>query len=182
MYPDRTDYILKLFDATSSTARWRYAEFVAEGIHQGRRPDLIGGGLIRSVGGWSAVKALRREGAYRKGDERILGDGEFVENVLAQAEENLERKCHMRARGFDFEKVVHRVAELTGIESSEILSAGKYKKVIAARSLVCFWAVRELGISQTRLARMLRISQPAVSMAVSRGEQLAKDHNFCIYK
>ena len=62
----------------------------------------------------------------------------------------------------------------------EGLNVGKYKKVIAARSLVCFWAVRELGISQTRLARMLRISQPAVSAAVSRGEQLAKDHNFCI--
>jgi REP element-mobilizing transposase RayT len=175
-----TDYILSLFDATDSTARRRYAEFVVEGIHQGRRPDLIGGGLIRSVGGWSAVKALRRVGAYRKGDERILGDGEFVENVLAQAEEERERKCHLRAKGFDFEKVVSRVAELTGMESSEILSAGRYRKVIAARSLVCFWAVRELGISQTRLARMLRISQPAVSVAVSRGEQLAKDHNFGI--
>ena len=42
------------------------------------------------------------------------------------------------------------------------------------------YAVRELGNSQTRLARMLRISQPAVSAAVGRGEQLAKDHNFCI--
>ena len=50
--------------------------------------------------------------------------------------------------------------------------------VIAARSLVCFWAVRELGITQTRLARLLRISQPAVSAAVNRGEQLAKDHKF----
>ncbi|MDO9585319.1 MAG: transposase [Syntrophales bacterium] len=175
-----TDYILKLFDATSSTARRRYAEFVVEGIPQGRRPDLIGGGLIRSVGGWSAVKALRKAGAYRKGDERILGDWGFMENVLAQAKEDLERKYHLRARGFDFEKVVNRVAELTGIESSEVLSAGKYKKVTAARSLVCFWAVRELGISQTRLARMLRISQPAVSVAVSRGEKLAKDRNFCI--
>jgi hypothetical protein len=175
-----TDYILKLFDASSSIARRRYAEFVAEGIAQGRRPDLIGGGLIRSVGGWSVVKALRKAGAHRKGDERILGDGEFVENVLARAEEDLEHKYRLRAKGFDFKKVVKRVAELTDLEPAEVLAAGKYKKVIAARSLVCFWAVRELGISQTRLARMLRISQPAVSVAVSRGEQLAKDHNFYI--
>ena len=175
-----TDYILKLFHATRSAGRRRYAEFVVEGIAQGWRPDLIGGGLIRSVGGWSAVKALRKVGAYRKGDERILGDGEFVENVLAQAGEDLERKHHLRAKGFDFEKVVNRVAELTGLESAEVLGAGKYQKVIAARSLVCFWAVRELGITQTRLARLLRISQPAVSTAVSRGEQLANDHNFCI--
>ena len=175
-----TDYILKLFHATRSTARRRYAEFVVEGIPQGRRPDLIGGGLIRSVGGWSAVKALRKAGVYRKGDERILGDGEFVEKVLAQAEEDLERKYRLRAKGFDIEKVVNRVAELTGLESAEVLAAGKYKKVIVARSLVCFWAVRELGISQTRLARMLRISQPAVSAAVIRGEQLAKGHKLRI--
>ena len=75
----------------------------------------MGGGLIRSVGGWSAVKALRKMGAYQKGDERILGDGEFVEEALAQAEESLERKFHLKARGYDFGKVVDRVAEVTGL-------------------------------------------------------------------
>ena len=112
--------------------------------------------------------------------ERILGDGEFVENALAQAEENLERKYRFKAKGFDFEKVVDRVAELMDLEPAGVLAAGKYKKVIVARSILCFWAVRELGMSQIQLARMLRISQPAVSMAVSRGEQLAIDHNFSI--
>jgi hypothetical protein len=37
------------------------------------------------AGGWSAIKALRRIGAYQKGDERILGDSDFVKKVLAQA-------------------------------------------------------------------------------------------------
>ena len=65
-----TDYILRLFAKTVSTARRRYLKFVGEGVAQGRRPDLMGGGLIRSVGGWSAVKAMRKMGAYQKGDER----------------------------------------------------------------------------------------------------------------
>ena len=175
-----TAYILRLFAKTISAARRRYMEFVAEGVPKGRRPELIGGGLIRSIGGWSAVKAMRKVGAYQKGDERILGDGQFVENALAQAEENLERKYHLKAKGFDLEKVVDRVAELTGLEPAEVLAFGRHKRVIAARSIVCFWAMRELGISQTELARVLRISQPAVSMAVTRGEELAKVHNFSI--
>jgi putative transposase len=175
-----TDYILRFFSKTDLSARRRYAEFVAEGIAQGKRPELIGGGLIRSVGGWSAVKALRKAGGYQKGDERILGDGEFVEKVLGQAEESLQRKDHLKARGYDFEKVVRRVAELTGLTHAEVLALGKHKKVIEARSLLCFWAVRELGISQTQLSRVFRISQPAVSMAVSRGERLAEDHNFSL--
>jgi len=41
-----------------------------------------------------------------------------------------------------------------------------------------FWAVRESGTRQTKLARVLRISQPAVSMAVARGEELAGGYNF----
>jgi putative transposase len=64
---------------------------VNQGIAAGKRPDLTGGGLIRSGGGWSAVKTLRKAGALQKGDERILGDGEFVEEVLSEAKEAFEK-------------------------------------------------------------------------------------------
>jgi putative transposase len=87
-----SEYVLSLFAKTVSIARRRYLGFVAEGVQQGRRPDLIGGGLVRSVGGWAGVKALRNMGGYQKGDERILGNGEFVEQVLTQAEEDLARR------------------------------------------------------------------------------------------
>ena len=63
---------------------------VQEGIVMGRRKDLIGGGLIRSQGGWAAVKELRQAKTYQKGDERILGDGDFVEEVLRKSEEKLD--------------------------------------------------------------------------------------------
>ena len=68
------------------------------------------------------MKGLQKIGSYQKGDERLLGDSEFVENVLAQAEESLERKYHLKAKGFDFEKVVDRVPELTGLEPPEVLA------------------------------------------------------------
>ncbi|MEA3417327.1 MAG: hypothetical protein U9R02_14505, partial [Thermodesulfobacteriota bacterium] len=42
--------------------------------NQGKRPELTGGGLVRSLGGWSMIKKLRLKGQDRiKGDERILG-------------------------------------------------------------------------------------------------------------
>ncbi len=177
-----TDYILKSFAATVSSARQRYLEFLREGAALGPRPDLVGGGLIRSVGGWSALEKLRRTGAYQKGDERILGDGDFVENVLSQADEKLERKYHLKARGFDFGRLISRVAELTGRKPDEVLASGKHRKVLVARSILCFWAVRELGMTQIQLARILKISQPAVSMAVVRGGKFTKDYDFCLEK
>ena len=50
----------------------------------------MGGGLIRSLGGWSVVKSLSKSGIFEKGDERILGSGDFVERVYNQAEEKVK--------------------------------------------------------------------------------------------
>jgi len=174
------EYVLGLFAKKVSTARSRYCDFVQKGISQGRRPDLVGGGLLRSLGGWSAVQAFRKAGAYMKGDERILGDSDFVESVLAHAEEDLKRKYRLAADGYDFLKVVDRVADLMDLTRNELLSAGRYKHVVAARSVACYWAMRELGVSQSILAQQFGISQPAVSMAVKRGEQVVNQHKYTL--
>ena len=44
------------------------------------------------------------------------------------------------------------------------------KVQVEARYLLCYWAVRELGISCTDLAKQLEMSQPGVGYAVSRGK------------
>ncbi len=84
-----TDYVLRQFGKKISTARKAYRAYIEKGIGQGRRPDLVGGGLIRSAGGWSMVKAMRRVQDHMKSDERILGDGEFTQSVLEEAQERL---------------------------------------------------------------------------------------------
>ena len=55
-------------------------------MEQGRGQELMGGGLIRSLGGWAEGKKLRLKGRDRmKEDERILDDGDFVMNILSEA-------------------------------------------------------------------------------------------------
>jgi putative transposase len=44
-------YVLTFFGKTVRAARKAYAEYVAQGVEQGRREELTGGGLIRSLGG-----------------------------------------------------------------------------------------------------------------------------------
>jgi len=76
------DYVLKWFGKREGEARTGYRRYVEKAIGEGRRPELVGGGLIRSLGGWSAVKAIRHSGDRELSDDRILGSGEFVERVI----------------------------------------------------------------------------------------------------
>jgi hypothetical protein len=173
-----TESILRRFGKRVSEARRHYRQFVDKGIAIGERPDLVGGGLVRSAGGWSVLKELRRERAYMKGDERILGDGSFVEAVLAHVDEALHKKYAPKDRDLDLEKVAQMVGEVLGMSREEVLAPGKYRKTVSARSLLCYWAVEELQISMTSLSAILNISVEAVSKSVIRGNSLAKMHKY----
>jgi hypothetical protein len=173
-----TDYILKLFGNRALQARKRYREFIQQGVKHGRRPELVGGGLVRSLGGWKAIKALRHVGERIKGDERILGDGDFVESVLRAGNERLERRSRLQAEGYDFDRLAQRVAKLFEMPIGEVLRKGRYVRTVAARSVLCFWANRELGISTVELAQRLKIAQPTVTQSVARGEKVVAEKQF----
>jgi hypothetical protein len=171
-------YVLEQFAKGSHVARRRYLDFVGAGMHQGRREDLTGGGLIRSLGGWSEVKRLGRKGSERlKGDERILGNTEFVLNILDQVNERLERRYEMVSRGWNETRVAARVAEIYGIAAEDLFHKGQKRKISEARGLFCYWSRQELGLSLTALSRMLSITPAGVAYAVRRGERIAADLN-----
>jgi putative transposase len=172
--------VLGFFGERTASARRAYQEFVEEGIEQGRRTDLTGGGLIRSAGGWEGVKALKRENVYQRSDERILGDGEFVGSVLAAAEEAMEKRYSLRARGYDLEKVALRVSQELGAEPGAVWRKGRYRHAVEARSVLCYWAVRELGTPMSFLARKFGMSIPAISKSVARGRTIADARGFTL--
>ena len=90
------NYALSFFGSSIKRAREQYLTYVAQGAAQGRRPELVGGGLIRSQGGWRAVKKKRLEKEGRlKGVQRILGESGFVAEILERAEEKFERSYEL---------------------------------------------------------------------------------------
>jgi len=167
-----TNYVLKLFGKRLSSSRKHYREFVGKGFRMGRRPDLTGGGLIRSVGGWKALKAFSRLKIHIKGDERILGDSDFVESVLEEQNERLVRRYHLHAQGVDFDKVTDRVAKIFHLKPEQVQCSGKQPQLVKARSLLCFWAVKELEMSGADVAEKLKVCNSAVSRSVVRGEKI----------
>ena len=176
------DYVLGLFGDKVSEARRRYREYVRKRIELGRRPELVGGGLVRSSGGWGVLKAMSKARIHLKGDERILGESDFVKEVLSEQKEQFERRNRLKAQGYDIDRVVSKVAEVFKIEPEKIWQPGNQPLRVKARSLVCYWAVRELGMSGTSVGKLLGIGQPAVSRAVVRGEKYAQDTNLSLLK
>jgi REP element-mobilizing transposase RayT len=172
--------VLRLFGKNIPQARRQYKSFVLKGIDQGRRDDLTGGGLVRSVGGWKNVKAMRKAKLWQKSDERILGDGDFVKQTLAVSQETLEQKYSLQARGYDMDKVAERVCQLLGVKQSDIWAPGRERLRVQARSLLCYWASRELGINQSELSRRLKLSPAAITLCVKRGEKIAQSNGYSL--
>ncbi|MBW2050294.1 MAG: transposase, partial [Deltaproteobacteria bacterium] len=47
-----------------------------------------------------------------KGDERILGESDFVERMLKEAGEAFERKSLLKSKGWDLDKLAAHVGKL----------------------------------------------------------------------
>jgi len=177
-----TDTVLVMFGDKKGTARRAYRAFIEKGIGEDKRTDLTGGGLLRSAGGWEGVKALREGKVYQRNDERILGDGEYVSSILESAEEKMKRGYAIKALGMDLNAVAERVSEVLDIPVNDIWLKGKYQRVVDARSLLCYFAVRELGLSMASLSRKLEISVPSVSDSVKRGQKLSEEKGYNLLK
>ena len=173
------EYVLGYFGETLRRARKEYSSYIEARLEQGRRSELRGGGLIRSLGGWSEVIKYELKGRdHIKSDERILGESDFLANILSEANEAFEMKYELKSLGYDLDRVASRAAELYSIEKGDIFLKGKQQKRVKAKSLLCYWAVQELGFSLTELAQRLNISVPGVGYSVERGEIIARENAY----
>lgn len=171
-----TGYILGLFGKHVGAGKRSYSAFVEKGIEMGRRPELVGGGVIRSAGGWSAFQDGRNKSDRMMGDERILGSGDFVESVLKRADEQYDKKTRILSTGWDFDRLVHAVARYFEVEPEMICSSSKKTSISHIRSILCFLAVDKLMMTGAAVASELGLSPSAVSKLVarSRSDELAE--------
>jgi hypothetical protein len=173
------DLVLSYFGKTPGRSKRAYYTYVEAGLGQGRRKEFTGGGLIRSLGGWAEVSKFGLKGqGHIKSDERILGESDFVDDILAQASEKFEHSYELKQLGYDLNRIASRVAEIYNIEVKDTFLKGKHQKRVKPRGLFCYWAVREVGISLTELARRLGMSVAGVGYSVQRGEIIVRENGY----
>lgn len=162
--------VLSYFARHGIKAIQEYSEYIKNGFHQGQKPELQGGGLVRSSGGWERLKELKRNKEYWRGDERILGDGDFVAAVLKAHEEKLTGQEKLKRAGWDLDRVSHHVCQLLSIDFSEIFRKGRANDVSAAKNLIAYWANQKLGLSGKEIADYFGLSRPAISYCIKQGK------------
>ncbi|MBI4846873.1 MAG: transposase [Candidatus Omnitrophica bacterium] len=153
--------VLGYFGKRQQQALKEYEGFIIKGV--GEREDYEGGGLIRSAGGLD--EAIKRRPEEREMyDERILGDGDFVEQVHAQleAEEQIKVK--------DSEELLNKISRFYGQRKEDIV-ARPTKEVRAPRVTYLYLGNKYLSKSLTQLGRQLGIKQPAASMGLAKGKE-----------
>jgi len=116
-----TDTVLAYFGQRQKEAIKRYEGFIEDGISQGRRPELVRGGLLRSTGGWSEVLSLRRKGIKVASDQRVLGGSEFIQRLLSEAKEREKETLRLSLKLPDS---VRNQEERCGKGKEGVLSAG----------------------------------------------------------
>lgn len=163
-------YVLKQFGSQMKPARKAYHRFIAEGMTMGNVPELTGGGLIRSKGGWSQVLSARRMGQKDESDERILGSGDFVNAILEEAEEKTARQMKYRRSGRTIESIIAEECKEANISTTELVSGGRRRKVSALRARIAKRGVDELGLSLAEIARHVGVNTSSVAKAVARIE------------
>jgi putative transposase len=149
-----------------AAARRRYRAFVTDGISQGHRPDLQGGGLRRSAGGWEVLAGLRRGREHWVSDERVLGSSEFVERLLHEADRP------RRPRPGNLAGVIAQVAKTWGLTPAEVSGGGRRRLVWQARCGVSYLGVHKLGLPAAQVARALGVSLQSVLRGAERGEAI----------
>lgn len=163
-----TEYVLALFGSSVPEARGRLQEHVSKCSARGRRPELTGGGLIRSAGGWHAVKEAYRDGIRISSDERILGKSDFVELALKQSEEAFDRRTQLRSAGIDLSSLVAAACRHLKIEEKTLQSATRRRDVARAHALISYIATQELSIPGSEVAGRFNVDRSSVSRAVQR--------------
>ena len=173
LYPwQDVDYVLRHFGATAGPARRHYLSAMRIGLAKGKRPDLVGGGLVRSYGSWKEVKEASRLERI-KGDERILGDSDFVARILPR--DRLSSRAAASQAGVTLDALAAHTAALCATTVENLRSRNRNAHLVEARSLFCFWAVRRKGFPAAQVAAFLAMTAPGVGYPAERGETVARE-------
>ena len=163
-------YVLHQFHEKEGKAIRAYRRFMEEGKDQGRRPELVGGGLIRSLGGWSQVLPLGGSRETIEHDGRILGSGDFVIEIIREAEKKVRRYLRISEMKSCIDNAIKEICLKEGVAEQELRMGVRTRKYSRVRAKISYYLSHEFGVSRAEIARQLGVCTSAIAKAIQNME------------
>jgi putative transposase len=164
------EYVLHQFHGREGKAIRAYRKFMEEGKDQGQRPELVGGGLIRSLGGWSQVLSLRGRRKKMEYDSRILGDGDFVAEIIREADKKVRRYFRAGEVNNSIDNSIKEICLKEGVSEQELRLGVGTRKYSRVRAKIAYQLSHEFGISRAEIARQMGVCTSAIAKAIQNIE------------
>ena len=163
---DHKNEILSFYGKRQKEAIQGYRQFVKDGL--GLDEDFEGGGLLRSGGGLANV-LMRKKDDREMCDERILGNGDFVNEVYDRL--GIEESNQSKIKNKD--ELLEQLSQYYQVKKEDILQT-RAKRVREARQVYVLYANRYLGKNMTEIGKELGVCQEAASIARKKAYELEK--------
>ena len=162
-FQNRPD-VLKRFSKDAMTAIDKYCEFMEKGLGKENANEIVS--MLRK--GNEGTADRRKTGCW------VIGDSQFVREMVESASARLLNLREYRKKGWTIERLAAMVGEQMGVAQKEICIHRRIGVVPNARKAIAFLGHRVLGIPVVDIARYLNVSGPAVSMTLDNGEIIVK--------
>ncbi len=138
---------------------------------QGIGQEILGGGeTLQSANTPSAVHPalrhflpLRRRGGKVASDDRILGSGEFIERLRAEAAHQERDRLRLARKVVTPATVERTLCTGERLAAADLHAGRRTRRAVQARRLFCHVAVRGMGYSGAAVARFLGVTTSAVT-------------------
>jgi hypothetical protein len=153
------------------TSRKELAQFMT--LKEAKKEETVfqGGGLVRSIGGRKNLEE-HRKGAMWAYDERVLGEGKFVESVLKnEIVQSRNTRIPDEQKWVLFEEIAENLCEQYEVKPAELAGVSRRRKVSEMRSLPAYAANSELVLSAAEIGRALNVSGQAILKGIEKAEE-----------
>ena len=111
---------------------------------------------------------MRRAELSELHDERILGSGDFVEQIIKEASQKVKYQFPKNEHLQEVEKFIKKMCQKENININELRSGSRRKQISKFRSQLAVSLVEKYGISLAETARRLGVSTSAISKIMNR--------------
>jgi putative transposase len=103
-------------------------------------------------------------------DCRILGSGDFVAEIIREAEKKVRRYLRVSEMKSCIDNAIKEICHKEGVSEQELRMGGRTRKVSAVRAKISYHLSHEFGISRAEIARQLGVCTSAIAKAIDNME------------